>query len=477
MRDHRFEGIAAQDGTGSMTEQGLALSASFQSPVQPVRSQLRRDQHRLSQFPALRKSLFAATAMVLGFVCIVFPNSLRPMSIIVLVAAASVALLCTKRFAINFRWLLWLSASAITMFFVAVGWSKKPSEALWQVPFVYVLSPALWLMFCPRLLENFSIHTVVRAILFFGMLGALSVFGFYYLFLTMGADAVRWVIKLPNVDFGDGRAGATMYVFGSLMFVAGGFFSAPQVVARNWMKFGMVVVLVAAALLSGRTALMLSILIGCLVFAVAFQRNNDYRLRIKPMLSIVAIFAVAMVIIVLTAERFGFDMARILGSMLAKLGSGGGEERSAQFHALLKGIQDHWFLGAGHGIGVPLVRDDEYPWRYELLWLATVHRIGVAGALVYLLPVAIIVRRYAAMLISRSNSSFSDFMFGGFLAAFLGSGTNPYYESFEFQWMLLLPFVYFTMSSPRRNARQEPDVVPHIPQPGMRRRQVLQRTT
>lgn len=455
-----------------MAEQHLVLPALLPSPM---RGQLRHKQRRRSQLPSVRKSLFAAVAMVLGFVCIVFPNSLRPMSVIVLAAAASLALLCTKRFTVNFRWLLWLAASVITMFFVAVGWSKKPSEAIWQVPFVYVVSPALWLLICPRLLENFPIQAVVRAVLFFGMLGALSVFGFYYMFLTMGVDTVKWVIKLPNVDYGDGRAGATMYVFGSLMFVAGGFFSAPQVLAHNWTKFIMVAVLIAAALLSGRTALMLSIVIGCLVFALAFQRNSDHRVRIKPLLSMVALFAVAMVAIAWAAERFGFDTARILGSMLAKLSSGGGEERSAQFYALLKGIQDHWFLGAGHGIGVPLVRDDEYPWRYELLWLATVHRIGVAGALVYLLPVAIIVRRYAAMLSGRNNSSFSDFMFGGFLAAFLGSGTNPYYESFEFQWMLLLPFVYFTLSPTRRATGPDPATVPHYPQAEMRRHHVLRR--
>lgn len=396
------------------------------------------------------QGLFAFIALTLGFTSIVFPNSLRPMSFIIFSVAGALALAGSRKFVVNLRLLIWLLGSITTLFYVAVGWSQRYTEAVLQVPFVYVISPGIWLLVCSRIVADYRLTAIIRAILFLGFLGGLSVFGFYFVFLTVGPDAVRWLIRLPNVEYGSGTAAATMYVFGSLMFVSGGFFAAPNIIKSPLSKFAIAVVLVAAALLSGRTALMLSIGFGAMVFLVSMAHYRGTKIRLRQVVGLVVLGVLTVLVIATAAQRFGFDLTRIVVSVVEKVFSGGGEERGAQFFALLKGILDTWGLGAGHGIGVSLIRSEEFPWRYELLWLATVYRVGVIGALIYFLPVAIIFSRYLAMLATRRNSPASDFMFGGFFAAFLGAATNPYYESFEFQWMLFLPFVYFTLYGSQR---------------------------
>ncbi|HEY0847741.1 MAG TPA: hypothetical protein VGE12_20415, partial [Noviherbaspirillum sp.] len=395
-------------------------------------------------------ALFAFVALVLGFTSIVFPNSLRPMSFVVFFLAGFLALAGSRGLVFNSRLLIWVLGSIVTLFYVGVGWYQRYTEAVLQVPFVYVVSPGIWLLVCSRLVADYPLSSILRTTLFFGFLGGLSVFGFYFIFLTLGPDAVRWIIKLPNIEYGSGTAAATMYVFGSLMFVAGGFFAAPQLVNSPLNKFAMAVVLVAAALLSGRTALMLSIGFGGMVFLVSLARHRGTGIKPRQAIGLIALLLMTGLVIVVAAERFGIDLARIFISVAQKVASGGGEERGAQFVALLQGMRETWFLGAGHGVGVSLIRSEEFPWRYELLWLATIYRVGVVGALIYFIPVAVIFARYAAMLASRRNSPASDFMFGGFLAAFIGAATNPYYESFEFQWMLFLPFVYFTLYGSQR---------------------------
>lgn len=425
----------------------------------PIPDQVRSPHERSQSHAQRMRALFAFVALTLGFTSVVFPNSLRPMSFVVFFLAGMLALAGCRKLVFNTRLVIWLLGSIITLFYVAVGWSQRYTEAVLQVPFVYVVSPGIWLLVCSRVVADYRVSSIIRAVLLFGVIGGLSVFGFYFLFLTLGADAVRWIIKLPNVDYGNGTPAATMYVFGSLMFVAGGFFAAPQIVKSPLNKFAIAVVLVSAAILSGRSALMLSIGFGGMVFLLSMASHRGSRINPRQIVGLVALLLMTALVIAAAAERFGFDLERIFMGVVQKVFSGGGEERGAQFIALVDGIRETWFLGAGHGVGVSVIRSEEFPWRYELLWLATVYRVGVVGAAIYFIPVGIIFARYAAMLASRRNSQASDFMFGGFFAAFLGAATNPYYESFEFQWMLFLPFVYFTLYASQRGAPEKSPAV------------------
>lgn len=393
----------------------------------------------------LRHGLFTLVAAAYAFVAIVLPNSIRSISFPLFVASAGIALLCIRRIEFNSRVLVWLLASTVTMFYVGVGWYQRHTEAWWQVPFVYAVSPGMWLLICSKALRDYPVESLIRVILLCGAVGATSVFVFYYVFINIGPDPLRWLMNTPNLQFGEGVPAATMYVFGSLMFVAGGFCAAPQLVGNLLWRFGLALLLVAAALLSGRSALMLSIVFGGIVFLLSLSRRPGKHVKAGHVLAAILFAGMTIFAIVSAASHFNLNVADIIIATAKEVFAGGGEERVGQFRALIEGIRDTWMLGAGHGIGVSVIRDEQYPWRYELLWLVTIYRVGIAGALIYFIPVAVILVRYAGLLASRRHSPASDFMFGGFIAAFLGAATNPYYESFEFQWMLILPFVFFIL--------------------------------
>lgn len=126
----------------------------------------------------------------------------------------------------------------------------------------------------------------------------------------------------------------------------------------------------------------------------------------------------------------------------------GGQERILQANALIQGICSNLFLGSGHGVGVGVIRNSEFPWRYELLYLATLYRVGLIGFIVYSLPSLFVIRGYLKVSKNKSHSWLrlvDRYMFVGFIATIIISATNPYLESFEFQWMFWCPVVYFIL--------------------------------
>ena len=380
----------------------------------------------------------------LGFMTIVMPNSNRSVSLPLFFVAAFTS-------AIKFSWndrdlrllAVWSTSTVITMFYLLLAAVKGYSDAANQVVFVYIVSPALWILIAHNIFRIIAPLKTVNALLMFGFIGAISVFIFYFVFLTYGSEPLTWLILEPNVQLGDGQAGAAMHVFGSLMFICGGFFAAPQVARNPFWKIVLAVSLITAALLSGRSALMISIVIGLILFLFSYLRNYSTELSPRGVLLALVTAVIGSLSLITVSTLMDIDLVQVLRDVADKISEGGGEARVAQAEALRSGIFDSFFLGSGHGVGVSVVRSDDYPWRYELLWYATMFRVGFVGTLVYMIPVFVICFKYLSAFFKSQHSHVNNFMFGGFLAAFSGGATNPYFESFEFQWMIVLPFIYF----------------------------------
>jgi hypothetical protein len=152
---------------------------------------------------------------------------------------------------------------------------------------------------------------------------------------------------------------------------------------------------------------------------------------------------VAVAAIFALSELGNIHLSIIFGSFIDKLSSGGGSARTGQAYALYNGILDSGGVGVGHGIGVSYIRSTDYPWRYELVWLATLLRVGIVGAIVYTSLFFWYAVRVTKVAAKRSLTPGAKFMFCGFIAAFVASNTNPYIEAFTFQWMYVMPVVGF----------------------------------
>lgn len=403
-------------------------------PAQPLR-------------PVDHAALLATAALTA--VCLIVPNSLRIVSMPLFFAAT---LLCVAtgraRIPRPALWMWWLSAIVTTMYLL-VGMPHMHPDAFTQTLFVYCIAPLGWTLIAAYLVQVLPLATIARWAIGLGVAGASTVFLYYYVFFTIGPEALTWLIAEPNVNVSQGFAGAAMHVFGPLIFITAALMATPSLVDGRVLRVTVLVTLAVAAVVSGRTALILSIPIGMLVYLVA---GRDALRRILR-LGAATMTTASLVALTLSAlpENVGADPLVILEVAWAKVQDGGGEDRLLQGAALWRGVADHYLFGAGHGVGVEVVRNDEYPWRYELLWLATLFRVGIVGIVVYALPVLYIFARYWTRRGSGRPAAVDDFVFAGFLAALIASATNPYFESFEFQWMLAYPLIHFSAAR-RRDA-------------------------
>jgi hypothetical protein len=260
--------------------------------------------------------------------------------------------------------------------------------------------------------------------------------------MNKGAESVGLFVQESNLEFKGGNIAITMHVFGSLIFLVAGFFAAPELFDRK-LRFPILIFLATTVIVSGRSALLLAMLIG---IAVCF-------FRVKKIEKLNYIFGVVFFIILINIilgisykfsdDGFSIDMDLILSTFIEKINDGGGEERQLQFEALLSGIYNNYFMGVGHGVPAFVVRNDESPWKYELLGLSTIYHVGIFGFLVYISPIILVYAKFFKMKKAYGVSSLDVFVVTGFTSILVASNTNPYLMSFDFQWMLVMPLIYF----------------------------------
>jgi hypothetical protein len=319
-----------------------------------------------------------------------------------------------------------------------------PLVATAQVAAIYILSPLLWMVIANGLHRQLGMDRLIDWFALLSLLCALSVAVFFYLYITRGAAAVAFFFQGANINLSEGFSGATMHVYGSLIFLCGGFFSSPELIKNRLLRLVLLVMLLICALTSGRSALILAVPLGWILGLMLASRTTGPR-RKSPIVNTIryglpSLIAVAAALVLLGAYT-QISVSTVLNSFSDKLTSGGGSARVEMAGSLYAGILDSAGLGAGHGVGVRFISDPIHPWRYEVVWLATLYRVGMLGTLIYALPFVLYIVKVARLALARRLPPRHKFLFCGFFCAFIGSNTNPYIEAFTFQWMYVIPLV------------------------------------
>lgn len=399
------------------------------------------------------RHMFLAMAFVLLLLTVVVPNSLQIPSAVALVLACLLAL-PALRIRPGFRTLLALYACTVivTLFYMAVGgMHDAPVEAQVQVTLIYIISPLLWMIVADGLLRQLGTDRLIGWFVLLSLLCAVSVAMFFYLYLTHGAAAVSFFFEGANVNLKEGFSGATMHVYGSLIFLSGAFFSSPELIRSRLLRLALLAMLLVCALTSGRTALILAVPLGWFLGVLLTPRTTvqPHRSSILRIIRYGVPMAVAVAIALLLLDAYTqISLSKVLDAVTTKLASGGGPARVEMTRSLSAGILANDGLGSGHGVGVGFISDAEHPWRYELVWLATLYRVGMIGTLVYALPFLLYIVAVIRLSIGRRLPPRHKFMFCGFVCAFLGTNTNPYIEAFVFQWMYVIPLVALAIEYP-----------------------------
>ena len=380
------------------------------------------------------------------FFPIVIPNTFRIVTIPFFILISSAA------FFIGFKYIgkvaisIYVVFSFVSLFYIFIGTKSIDFFAVSWLTYVYMVSPFLWLSLWSYFLRKIPIRKIIDILLIYGFLGCLSIAAFYYIFIQYGPEYLVWLIATPNIEVDSGKFGATMHVFGSLIFLVSAFFSAPEVVANSRLRYCLCGIFIVSVFTSGRSALILAMMIGVL-FNFLGTKKIDSTIVLK--VSFYLFLGIPIFVIVLNLSYFyafqgdGINIVDIFSGFLSKIAEGGGDERVQQFYALLNGIAKTYLLGAGHGSHVDLIRNDEMPWKYELLWVSTLYHVGLVGFLIYCIPLGFVLNCYIKISKYKKMTQYDRFIFSGFVSILIASMTNPYLESYDFQWMVVFPTVYF----------------------------------
>ncbi|MGO4703737.1 hypothetical protein [Dyella sp. 2RAB6] len=410
----------------------------------------------MSERSITRRHLFLLSALGLLFLSVVIPNSL-PVPTAAMLGLTAVLALPGFRLGLGFKKLLalYVCTAMVTVIYTAVGYlNDAPPEAAAQMMVIYLLSPLLWMLVAAGLMRAPGPERLVDWLAVLTVFACASVALYFYLYFHYGADAVSFFFKgQANINLQGGFAGAIMHVYGSLIFLAGGFYSSPELIRNRLLRMAVLAMIFVCAVTSGRSALILAIPVGWILGRMLGPRTLGFHRSLSsPLTRMVKVglpMLVGMVAVVVLLESYtSIRLEVIYDSFADKLSSGGGSSRVGMAGSLLQGILDNGGIGAGHGKGVSFVSSAEYPWRYELVWLATIYRVGLLGAAVYAFPFVVYIVRVLRLASARKLPPHHKFLFCAFVAAFIASNTNPYIEAFAFQWMYTIPLVALFVEFP-----------------------------
>jgi len=386
------------------------------------------------------------------FLTVVIPNSLQEIAFLSLFITTLISIsIGFRRFPTKLLTII-AASIVVTLFYLAFGIFKgAPSNAIYQVPIVYIASPIMWIIIFYQFMILFKNELILKYFKIMTMLALLSIVIFFFLFIQFGPNAVAFFIAQSNVDIREGVVAATMHVYGSLVFLTGASFAAPSVYKTKVWRVLCILFLTIAALTSGRAALIMAPGIGGLIFLSSIKVQS---VRLENIM----FFAVGGVVFLygigLLSSYLGINLEGTLVNFIERFSKLGEGVRDDQFYALLDGIDQTYALGAGHGIGVDYIRSYEFPWRYELIWIATIYRVGLVGSVIYALPFLLYIIWSFKRVIRGNSTEFERYLFGGFLASFVASATNPYLEAFSFQWMFIIPIIFmYTQKQNTSNKR------------------------
>lgn len=416
------------------------------------------------------KKIYFVSLIGLVISCVIFPNSLTFISAVTLIVCFLSAIAGVKIdkhlfFILKF----WAAISLITVFYIFVGLSNDaPSIALIQVFFYYIISPFLWIFVMNYLLVIVPLQIIVNKLKIICILAVMTVIVAYLLTINSGFQYLRFFTQNPFVDksgiwIGVGiidevRArigGMSIYVLGSLIFLIGGYISSFNLYGSAKYKYFLLFLFVLVSLISGRSALQLAIPIGLIINIISIFCDED-KLRNYSFVKSIVWLSFLCLLIVVTLNFFDIKFTQLIDPLINKITHNGGSGgRQEQFDDFIIGIEDTWGLGAGHGVSVATTTSNIVPWVYELVWVASIFRVGVLGTVVYAMPFILTVILGIRKLFKGSLNESELFIFGGFICAFIASATNAYIEAFVFQWMYILPVLYFTQKLFKNNSHNQ----------------------
>lgn len=398
-------------------------------------------------------------AYVLFFMMLFVPTSYQPIKSILLVMVVTiigVTALVRGRLHLHMNVLLWTLFMVVTgLAFMALGVVNNASGAL-RVGTVYVLWPLVYTFLLAGVNSKNIIDGVFKLMVF--SLIAISLYSILYLLYAVGwlPDSLYFELDMgQRIGVYEGYVEYNLYNISSLNFLVP-FLIAMVVIwpkgsgapiSKLWLWLACMLG-VAVAILSGRRAVWLMLVISPLVvMAARMCMVRRFRIASSRKFRRLVVGLATMVggLFLYGSHVAGLDISMIWRKLMSGLRfSGGGVSepaREEQFFALLDGWQQNPLFGAGHGASVTgSLRSIDMPWAYELSYVALLFHTGLVGFLVY--GAGVIWIFWMGLKIMRSGHWLGIYMLPVLIGTFcflIANATNPYLAKFDYLWVIFLP--------------------------------------
>lgn len=372
-----------------------------------------------------------ALLILLGILAMIFPNSFLAPTIAVMILSTA-AIILRGKITYNYKILFfWLVLSVIFVFYM-IG-NTKYSSFFPELFFKYCISPFCWIVIGTYLKATFDYRKIIKllSVISFFSLGSVIVL---YALMSMGyISIVKLFFANPNID--TNKLGFTLHVYGTLIFFAINFKTITQLFPK-FLVILYTLLFIITIFLSGRTALILTFLLGVFYYFIFNFLNIKKSVAISMFLMIFLFIGLAYNYR-MVEDYFSIDLSQYIETNLNKVKESGGEERSQQTKEIIEAIKNYPY-GTGFD-EVFIIRDYVKRFNYEVLILATIMRFGI---LTFIIILASMVSIMGWNIRNLFKDRLENFWLLGFISILLSSFTNPYLESIAFQWMFFLPIVF-----------------------------------
>lgn len=353
-----------------------------------------------------------------------------------------------------YRTMLFVAVGAL---FVLTGVARRAPGALYMAP-VFVIWPMVYVGLIGLVDTRWRLERLVVGL--FLLLIAIEAYVITYL---AHARSIPFLSRLyVPLDLGQDISSAgiefNIYSLSSLMFLIPMAIAALFVWPRSvgifprWAVWTAAIVGVVLAVLSGRRALMVVILLSPLLATTLRSfLPRDLRRRDQFAGTWIAAAAAGLAVAILFEAVLRVPLAHLVTIATRALEFSTQEDLSRgpqQASLLLAGWRSYPLIGAGLGATLPgLTRSAEQPWAYELSYLALLFQTGVVGVAVYSYGLLWIYRRMRAVVAAGGRLAYLAIPVTTGMTTFLvANASNPYLAKFDALWVLFLPIALINVA-------------------------------
>lgn len=218
---------------------------------------------------------------------------------------------------------------------------------------------------------------------------------------------------------------------------------------------------ILAAMLSGRRALLLVVLLTPVIAGFQYSYVERMRLSKSILVRTVALLAVMTIVPIALIGYFYYHGNLNVANMEERIYNafGGDTVRVNQFYSLLSGFENNYLFGSGFGGVASVIRSQDRPWMYELSYMQLLFNGGLFGtAAIMGLITTFYIKAIRAAKNNRMYKSENVALLTGFVAFCIGNATNPYFSGFDSLIIIgLLPLLAATRPASGNQCRRALD--------------------